>query len=214
MKKVLIVLALAAAASFAFDSVRIEGLTTVPGTDDMLQYDDGTPYWIIYNAKAYGTWFDVQDFSSSAGGFEVESVEWWFYHHSSLPWDTEDATLELWTSNEDNSAPGEKKKDDVVEGVVSDAATVVTYDPPIALPRNFWAVFNADAHSSEGYPSPLSDKTANSTGVDHTFATGDFLVWDPITAAEINVDLIVRVSGNFTEALDDESWGTIKGLYR
>jgi len=213
MKKVLIVLALAAAASFAVDSVRIEGIT-IPGTDETLQYDDGTFKYYWYNAPAYGVWFNALDFTSACGGFEVESVEWWFYHSSSKPWDTDEATLELWTSNEDNSAPGEKKKEDVLT-VESVKAAIVTYDPPITLPRDFWAVFNASAHSSTGCPCPLSDGTTNFTDEPHSFTPDTTGLWDPIVNGDDEpLDFCVRISGNFAEALDDESWGTIKGLYR
>lgn len=210
MKKVLIVLALAAAASFALDNVRVEGLSA-PGTDDLLQYDDGTPYW-IYGGVAYvGCWFDVTDFMPSAIGFNCDWTEWWFYHHSNLPWDTDQISLELW--NGDVAMPmSQLTADDAT--ALHYAPVIINYATPVACEVDFWMVSNTTIYSATGYPSALYDAGANWTGEVHTFGSQDWILWDPFIPVGEDIDVFFRADGEIVVSLDSESWGAIKGLYR
>ena len=210
MKKVLIVLALVTAFALATDSYFVEG-TGGSGSDDLLQYDDGTGHWICYNIPYYGVWFDVQDFMPGAIGFEADYAELVFYHHSQLPWDTDQISIELW-NGDGAGATTIIRADDVT--ATHNIPQQLTYSPAVALDQNFWLIANTTVHSSDMLPTGFYDEFVNFTGVAHTFASDDGILWDPITAAGVEVNLMFRVDGTFVNALDGESWGAIKGLFR
>lgn len=212
MRKVLIVLALAAAFAFAVDQVKVEGLPGT-GTDDLLQYDDGTPYWIFGGLAYFGTWFDVTDFMPSATDFIADYMEMTFYHHSNLPWDTDMLSVELWTG--DATMPmTQLYQEDIT--ALHYTAQIFDFDPDINTGLDFWTLGNTTIYSSTGYPSGLYDVGSNFTGTPHTFGSQDWILWDPLipTGGTEEVDFLVRVEGEIVTSLDSESWGAIKGLYR
>lgn len=67
------------------------------GTDDLLQYDDGTADWFTFEGEYRGTWFNLEDFypAVDATGFVVNYAEVWFFHVSSQPWDASDFIGEI-----------------------------------------------------------------------------------------------------------------------
>lgn len=210
MRKVLIVLALAAAFAFAVDNVRVEGLSGT-GSDDLLQYDDGTPNWIFGGLAYFGTWFDITDFLPSATDFSCNYIEMTFYHHSNLPWDTDMLSVELWTG--DAAMPMTQLwQEDIT--ALHYTAQVFDFDPAISTGTDFWFLGNTTIYSSTGYPSGLYDAGGNFTGTPHTFGSQDWILWDPLipTGGTEDVDFLVRAEGDLP--LDSESWGAIKGLYR
>lgn len=211
MRKVLLVLAFATALAFATSAVKVEGLAGGSGSDDMLQYDDGTPYWIYGGVAYYGTWFDVTDFLPNAADFWCNYVEWWFYHHPNLPWDTDMISLEVWQG--DATMPvTQLAQDDVTAPHYTFATT--TYATPLVCTTDFWTMCNTTVYSSTGYPSGLYDAGGNFTGIPHTFGSQDWILWDPFIPAGEYIDIMHRAEGEIKTALDSESWGAIKGLYR
>lgn len=213
MKKVLIVLALVTAFAFATDSYFVEGQGTGgSGSDDLLQYDDGTGHWISYNIPYYGVWFDVADFMPGATGFECDYAELVFYHHTSLPWDTDQISIELWNGDA-AGATSLIRADDVT--ATHNTPQNLVYTPAVMLDRNFWLIANTTVHSTDMLPTGFYDEFANFTGVAHTFASDDGILWDPITAVGIEINLMFRAEGTINpNALENGSWGAIKGLFR
>jgi hypothetical protein len=208
MKKVLIVLALVSALSFAIDGIRVEGLAGT-GTDDLLQYDDGTPKWIYSGTPYFGTWFDITDFMPGATSFTADFTEWWFYHHPNSPWDTDQILVELWEG--DVAMPmTQLQVDDIT--ALHYSATIVNYSTPIELGTDFWMVANTTVYSAAGVPAGLYDEFGNFTGEVHTFYSQDFILWDPLIPVSDAIDWFARIDGSLP--LDNESWGAIKGLYR
>jgi len=67
------------------------------GTDDLLQYDDGTADWFSFEGEYRGTWFNLEDFypTVDASGFVLNYAEIWFFHVYTHPWDTSDFTGEI-----------------------------------------------------------------------------------------------------------------------
>ncbi|MCD4706148.1 MAG: hypothetical protein K8S62_00230 [Candidatus Sabulitectum sp.] len=59
-----------------------------PEPPDELAYDDGTAYWLTWAGLYRGTYFIPEEFYLSIQDCMVEGAEFWFYHHTSYPWDT------------------------------------------------------------------------------------------------------------------------------
>ncbi|MCD4774690.1 MAG: hypothetical protein K8S15_01400 [Candidatus Aegiribacteria sp.] len=211
MKNLLIVLALAAAFTFTADSYPVEDpVAYMPGTDDALQYDDGTSYWIVSGAAYYGTWFDMLDFTTNPN-YEFESTEWWFYHHASLPWDTDQIVLELWAG--DVTGPATPLASDHVTAI-HNAPVIVNYLPGISIETDFWMIANTIEYSILGLPSVIYDQFNNFTGIAHSYYQNG-LLWEPVVRAGYEIDALFRVYIIPTGAgLNNESWGAIKGLFR
>ena len=209
MKKVLIVLATLTAVVFAAEGISVDLPGTAP-TDDLLQYDDGTPHWIWSGISYFGTWFYVEDFMPGSSGFEVDMTEWWHYHHPNSPWDTDMTSLELW--NGDVAMPMTQL--DATDATALHYAPVyIDYDPNIEAEANFWMIANTTVYSSEGVPSVLYDEFDNWTGTAHSFYSQDWVLWDPLVSAGYEIDAFFRCEGSFL-ALEGDSWGAIKGLYQ
>lgn len=210
MKKVLIVLALAAASAFAAGSYRVED-PVAGGTDDLLQYDDGNSAWVWSGINYYGTWFDVTDFMPVAVNFECSHTEWWFYEHVNVPWDTDQIVVELWTG--DAGIPITMLASDTITAL-HNASVIVNYSTPLSTGADFWMIANTTVYSTKGLPSVLYDEYDNWTGIAHSFHSPDMAVWEPAAEAGYEVNAFFRADGVFPAALETGSWGAIKGLFR
>jgi hypothetical protein len=161
--------------------------------DDILSYDDGSAYWLVWDGVYRGTWFDLTEFWPPATHLYCYYTEYWFYHHSSHPWDTSSFYAELW--NGDAACPQTRGPH--------------FHDGPALRPRtcrlqpihrnesNFWAIINTTM-SDGGWPSLLADNTPNSTA--HSFCSDDFILWESWP--------------EFQQSLQRSSWAGIKGLFR
>ncbi len=207
MNKILVVLAVA---SLAFaGGVRLDSPVYCGGTDDLLQYDDGSAHWLTWGGLYRGTWYDTEDFLPGSTGLDCEYTEYWFFHHSSYPWDTSSFYAELW--NGGSSAPM-TQLDQTMVTAAHYAPVQASYSPTIETEQDFWALINTEM-SAGGWPAVLGDNTPNTT--DHSFYSDDFIVWEPwIISGATASDYLVRASGDILTALETESWGAIKGLYR
>lgn len=165
--------------------------------DELFQYDDGTPHWISNDGMYRGVWFDSEDFYGYPISTDIESIEFWFYHHSSVvPWEMDDFYAELWTGNFYYT-------DDLVDRTLVTAihysAVTVEYDPRLNAGTSFWAIVNT-SFTSNGTPTTLADEFPNWTGFPHSYFSDDFQTWE------------IYIPGS--TSLTSASWGWIKGLYR
>ncbi len=214
MMRIFIVLALLAASVFAVDvnlvSSPVAGGT---GSDDVLQYDDGTAKWLYSQVAYFGTWFQVTDFLASATNFDCSSTEWWYYHHTNAPWDTDQIVAELWTG--DATMPVTVLASDTITAIHYTAVTQ-NYSTPVTTGLNFWMIGNTTTFSALGIPSQLYDEHFNFTGAVHSFQSQDWILWDPVIPPSTDtIDALCRADGSIiVNALNNESWGAIKGLYR
>ncbi|MBN1433430.1 hypothetical protein JW921_01640 [Candidatus Fermentibacterales bacterium] len=206
MKRVFLMLAALAAVGFA-SSLELDRPLPVYGTDDLLQYDDGTAYWLTWGGTYRGTWFDVEDFIPGAPGWLTYESELWFYHHADRPWDTASFYCELW--NGGVGAPTDQL-DQTSVTAVHYAPCYADYGDGIATDLQFWVIINSEM-SAGGWPSVLGDNTPNST--DHSFFSDDFVVWEPwVIQGPTANDYFIRSEGD-PEALSETTWGAIKGMY-
>jgi hypothetical protein len=190
-------------------SLRLETPVIVGGTDQLLQYDDGTANWLTWGGLYRGVWFDVTDFDMDGDGFIAENTEYWFYHDSMYPWDTSFFYAELW--NGDVSGPV-TRLDQTSMVATHLAPDYANYSPTIETEADFWGLVNTCV-STGCWPSTLGDGTPNPTS--HSFTSDDFILWEPwiVTGATAN-DLFIRAGGDLLSTLETESWGSIKGLFR
>ena len=113
-----------------------------------LQYDDGSPYWLTWDGLYRGTWFDPSDFLPVSPGFYCCSTEYWFYHHSSYPWDTSLFLAELWSG----TPAGPLTRADRSPVEASHYTAVYAYYPDtILMGQQFWAIVNTEL-SGGGWP--------------------------------------------------------------
>jgi hypothetical protein len=199
---------LAAGVAASTGSFRLEAPVIVGGTDEILSYDDGTANWLTWGGLYRGVWFDTADFGGS-WPFPAGYLEFWFYHHASYPWDTASFYAELW--NGDANGPAEQL--DQTSMVATHYAPVhANYSPVIWTDPDFWGLVNTSM-SSGGWPAILGDNTPQTPS--HSFYSDDFIIWEPwiIGGAATANDYFVRASSG-PGALETETWGSIKGLYR
>jgi hypothetical protein len=202
MAKYLCFLIALSSAVFA-NSARVDIPAGSGGYDvDVLQYDDGSANWLTWGGTCRGVWFNTQDFMPGGTGFALEAMEWWFYEHSSYPWDTSDFYAEVW--NGDGNGPVELL-DSQQLSAVHYAAVFTYYDPPLVAEDNFWGLINTTM-SAGGWPSVLGDGTAG----EHSFFSDDMIVWEPW--GELG-DYFIRAHGEFLLSLEGDSWGSIKALF-
>jgi len=64
--------------------------------------------------------------------------------------------------------------------------------------------------SPGNWPSTIGDNTPNPTN--HSFTSNDFILWATWTASAN--DLVIRAGRYILSALETESWGSIRGLFR
>ncbi len=203
MKKVIAILVVLSITAFA-GQVEINA-SPIPQEDaDWLQYDDGTAKWVIAS-KYMGVWFDIQNFVPGETTAQVLQTQVWFYHHPSLPWDTSDVYIELWSG--DSTAPT-SQLDQTQVTATHYAPSFVTYTTPISCGQTFWAITNA-AFSSTYWPSSLTDETL--ADPQHSLYSQDLIVWEPMTHG----DLFIRVQANIPDpgALGGATWGSLKAAF-
>ncbi|MFO8184829.1 MAG: hypothetical protein R6U39_11760 [Candidatus Aegiribacteria sp.] len=162
-----------------------------------LHYDDEEPCWATDTGNFKGVMFSTEDFLISPP-FEVEltCAEFWFYHHPLYPWDTDEFAAELWHGCE--NAPLEQI-DEQEALALHYSPTIIDYEPHIIANDCFWVIADTE-QSAGGGPWLLTDGSGNFTGVPHSFYSDDIIVWYPVTGSSL--------------VLDNETWGSIKGLYR
>ncbi len=201
MKQALAVLAILTMAAFA-SQIRVD----LPGGSgsydvDVLQYDDGSPHWLTWGGTYRGTWFNTDDFLPGSQGFLLQQMEYWFFEHSSYPWDTSEFYSEIW--NGDDMGPLVL----LAQGVVNAPHYAPCYhnlDPALAVEQNFWGLINTTM-SAGGWPSVLGDNTVG----EHSFFSDDMIVWEPW--GELG-DYFIRAKGEFN-SLNSTTWGAVKALF-
>lgn len=200
MRTVILVSAIAAAALAGNVEVHPGGIER---GIEWLTYDNGTPYWFSWDGAYRGVWFNIEDFIPGGGSGGVGLGEFWFYHHSSCPWDTGDVFLELWNGG--------------VEGPqvlqAQDQVTALHYAPvyadfwPAEVEPEFWALVNTEM-SAGGWPSTLGDGAQGT--VYHSFFSDDFIVWEPWDiGGACNYFISVDWGGSFAET----TWAGIKAVF-
>ena len=205
MKRVYFLLAAVAAVGFASNAA-LDRTIPAGGTDDLLQYDDGSAYWLTWGGTYRGTWFDLEDFQPGAGGWNAEQSEYWFYHHTSYPWDTASFYAELWDG--DVSMPA-TQLDQTSVTAIHYSPCYASYAPPLACEPQFWQLVTTEM-SAGGWPALLGDNTPGSA--DHSFFSDDFIVWEPwVIQGPTSNDYLCRNDGYV--GLDATTWGAIKGMY-
>ncbi len=203
MKLAIAVLAILAMVAFA-GQARVEVPGVAGSTDDVLSYDNGTFHWLTWGGMYRGTWFNTDDFLPGSTGFSLEQVEYWFYEHSSYPWDTADFYAEVW--NGDDMGPLVLLAQESVTALHV-APCYFTFDPALAVEGNFWGLINTEM-SAGGWPSVLGDfSTPGDAG--HSFFSDDFIVWEPW--GEMG-EYFIRAHGEFN-ALNSTTWGAVKALF-
>ena len=134
--------------------IRVE---PAPINREILQYDDGTPRWVTNTGKYRGVWFDSEDFFGIPFSVDIESIEFWFYHSSSIPWETDQFYAEVWTGYFD--CPDDLVDRRLVTAIHYSAVTV-EYDPRLNAGTSFWAIVNT-SFTSNGTHIMLADEFPN-----------------------------------------------------
>ncbi len=200
MKNVIAILAVLSLAAFA-GQVAVN-LDPIQRTDaDWLVYDDGTAQWLTWGGMYRGVWFNTEDFVPGETSAAVEELEFWFYHHSSYPWDTSDTYIELW--NGDAMAPV-TQLDQTMITAIHYAPQIISYATPIVAEGNFWGFQNTEM-SAGGWPAILGD-VANSG---HSFFSDDFIIWEPWTG-DYFISALATIPA---AALDNTTWGSLKATF-
>lgn len=170
------------------------------------QYDDGVAYWLMWDGTYKATWFHFADFGPTGPRY-MGQFEYWFYHHSSYPWDTSAFHAELCSG--DGGGP--------IEVMDSESMTALHYSPtyvtlgPLVCVSGCWAVANTNL-SSGGWPSLIGDNSPQSTYGSRSFHSNDRLVWTPwIKQGPQANDLFIRAEP--LTSLESSTWGAIKALY-
>jgi hypothetical protein len=209
--KMSFVLVIAAAAALSAGSIRLDRPLPVSGTDHCFQYDDGTANWLSWAGLYRGVWFNIQDWVPGAGGATLSSLEFWFYHHASYPWDTSAFYAELY--NGDAAAPTTLLDQTSLTALhytpVSTNYGESPYPWGIEVEQNFWGVVNTEM-SAGGWPSILGDNTPQP--VSHSFFSDDFIVWQPwVMGGATANDFFIR--GESCLGFEESTWGSIKSLF-
>ena len=191
-------------------SRRLDRPLPVTGTDDWYQYDDGSAYWLTWDGLYRATWFDIEDFIPGAGPVvQLHVLQFWFYHHSSYPWDTASFIAEAWDGGV--SMPADSI-DATSVTAIHYAPCYVDYGypgPGITLHTQWWLIINTEM-SAGGWPSTLGDNTPGTS--DHSFFSDDFTVWEPwIIQGPTANDFFIRCTGYI--GLESSTWGSIKTLF-
>jgi hypothetical protein len=182
---------------------------SIPGTDDLFQYDDGTAVWLSWSGLYREVWFHVQDLSPwYMEGTCVNSLEFWFYHHINYPWDTASFYAELWQNCDEIYPLTQLDQTSVMAS--HNAPCFVNYSSPVNVDLDFGVVINTEM-SQGGWPSILGDNSPNP--YNHSFHTDDFIVWTPwIIQGPTANDYIVRIYA-WVVNLEQNTWGSIKTLF-
>ena len=205
MKKAIAVLAVLSLAAFA-GQVAVN-LGQMPEKDaDWLVYDNGTPNWLTWGGTYRGVWFNTEDFIPGTTGGMVEQAEFWFYHHSSYPWDTSDVYIELW--NGDAMGPTAQLDQTMITAIHYAPLYVHFGTPRSTVEQNFWAFANTEM-SAGGWPAVLGDGEQGS--IFHSFYSDDFIVWEPWDiggACNYFISVYAELG-----AFDNTTWGALKTTF-
>jgi len=185
--------------------VEISGGPVQSQNNEWLKYDDGTSNWLTWDGTYRGVWFNIEDFIPGANSWTVGTVETWFYHHSSYPWDTSEFLCEVW--NGDASGPA-TLLGQVQSTAVHNSAVYTNFDPQLTTQGNFWCITNTEI-SSGGWPSNLSDNMQGS--VNHSFLSDDSVIWEPWEMFGGACNYFIR--NTFDWELAPCSWGSIKSVF-
>ncbi|MBD3369403.1 hypothetical protein GF402_03455 [Candidatus Fermentibacteria bacterium] len=205
--KYLVCIALIAAVAFAADNLMLDEAIHIGSSEDMLQYDDGTSWWLTWGGLYRGVWFNTADFYGSQTEGTANQGEFWFYHYGSpYEWDTSSFYSELY----DGGVSGPETELDQTSVTATHNSPVYVEYGGIQTAEEFWQFINTEM-SSGNWPSILGDNTPNS--VDHSFFSDDMIVWEPwvIQGPGAN-DYFDRMS-DWVPALEEETWGSIKSLF-
>lgn len=167
---------------------------------DVITYDDGSAYWITWEGQYRGVYFLPDEFYYPHLGCLVEGAEFWFYHHTSYPWDTSQFYSELWEG--DLLGPMTNLHSFEVTATHYSAVTD-EFPPDIWGIWGFWIIENTEL-SAGGWPSLLGDNSPNFTGEPRSFSSIDFIIWEPWLSGEASVNM---------ESISKCSWGAIKTLF-
>ncbi len=208
MNIITIILLLLSVAAFAGQTrVDVPG-TVAGGVDYELSYDNGTFHWLTWGGMYRGTWFHTNDFFP--GGypdFAIEQIEYWFYEHSSYPWDTADFYSEVWHGVE--SGPISVRLLQRTVTAIHLAPCYHLVDPPFNVEPDFWCLINTEM-SAGGWPSVLGDYSQPGDA-GHSYFSDDFIVWEPW--GEMG-EYFIAVTGYIPgEALNTTTWGAVKALF-
>jgi hypothetical protein len=177
----------------------------VGGSRGSWAYDDGTASWLSWDGLYRGVWFNSDDFGLIP---MLSHLEFWFYHHSSYPWDTSSFYAELY--NGESAGPA-TLLDQTSVTALHYALSDVHYIPDMIVEQNWWGVVNTQM-SSGGWPSLIGDNTPNWTGYSHSFFSDDFVIWEPwIIQGPIANDYFIE--GDWWDDLAPKTWGAIKTLF-
>jgi hypothetical protein len=207
--RILLSLLVVAAVSVPAGNYRLERPLPVYGTDELLQYDDGSANWLTWSGTYRGTWFDLYDFTPSPyPEWLAGSSELWFYHHSSYPWDTQSFYCEIWNGG---IAGPDAELNQTSVTAIHYSPCYATYNPGIWCDLQFWIIVNTEM-SSGGWPSVIGDNTPGWTGTSHSYFSDDFVVWEPwIIQGPISNDYFIR--SLYGIGLDETTWAAIKTLF-
>ena len=175
------------------------------GTDDELTYFNGTPHWLTWHGMYRGTWFNIDDFLPGSTGYTMNSVEYWFYEHSSYPWDTDQFYSEVWNGDQTETGPQVL----VVQDVVTASHYAPCYHviiPEILTEQHFWCLANTEM-STGGWPSILSDNSMPGDA-GHSFYSDDMIVWE--SWGEYGEYFIVA---EWWDSIESTTWGSLKALF-
>jgi hypothetical protein len=164
-------------------------------------YDDTTAHWISWSGRWRGVWFEDE------GGFPLTGAEFWFYHHSSYPWDSSSFNCEVWMG--DSSGPTELWVEEE-HYAIHYQAVFFPVDFLWPMQDNFWIIQDTWPASLGGWPSVLGDDTP--TTPPHSFHADEFCTWEPWTTDSGSCDLIIRAS-SIMWGLESSTWAGIKSLY-
>ena len=177
---------------------------------EVLQYDNGTPMWFTWAGTYRGTWFNTQDFMPGSQGFNLRTMEYWFYESTSYPWDTAQFYSEVWSG--DDQGP--------VDLLAQKLVTAVHYAPCyhylvpyVATDQHFWGIVNTEL-SSGGWPSILADGQYKGLP-DHSYFSDDFIIWEPwsLSWPEFG-DFFIRASSwPPPSSIEQTTWGAVKALF-
>lgn len=168
----------------------------------LLQYDDGTATWFSFDGKYRGVAFDVGHFNPDASGFDLNTVEYWFYNSGIPLWDTDQFYAEVWEGGVGGP----------VGLLATQTVTALHFSPcylqlsdPLTTGTGFWCLVNTEL-SANGSPSLLGDDV---TDHDRSLFSSNMTSWTAWTLG----DYLVRADGEYFFSLETGSWAAIKALF-
>jgi hypothetical protein len=179
-------------------------ITAASAVSDYLQYDDGSANWLTWGGTYRAVWFNAEDFTPGAQGLLLDFAEFWFYHHSSYPWDTDEFLAEVWMGDQVTGPYAYLSQKFAT--AVHYSPSYVFYDPPLEITEpDWWQIINTEL-SSGGWPSHIGD--ASPPVVPHSYTHVGFS-WVPCYTS----DFFIRASGSLTTSLENGTWGSIKSMF-